>query len=90
MNINDMTETAYKNGFEAGKKAADRDEYRRLKREHFSDEGEWLFIEKKTIFGTSVFCYRCSECGKLKDRGENWAYCPACGTKMKGGDGVDD
>lgn len=100
MDFYSATEQAYKNGYEAGyktgcnvgfcdalkKEGVSPTEYRRLKEKYFSDGGEWLKEYRANIWGEMVKIHICSECGKIKRYGEEWAYCPACGSKMKGGD----
>ena len=71
MNLNDMTEQAYRNGYAKGYADAKKNE----------KHGWW---EKRTdVFGF-VRCSVCHDCNVYDDwaDGKKWQYCPQCGAIM--------
>lgn len=80
MNVHDATETAYRNGYEQGKKDA-------VKHGHWEQQTEPLGWQ-------DVDCAVCSVCGNsvvltdsdmdIDDIRNWWNYCLNCGAKMDG------
>ena len=91
-------EAGYKTGHAVGMLEAAKDAemtaeaaYREFKQKYFSDEpGVWVRKRNLGDFWTDPYDVDiCSGCGKAKPIAEKWAYCPACGTRMKGGENGD-
>ena len=79
MDEKDIAETAYKNGYEAGKRAAVK-------------HGRWIADQVDAFSPLTEEPYlldvlQCSVCGEYFDVSEARNYCPNCGARM---DGEDD
>lgn len=70
MDEKDATETAYKNGYEDGKRDAVK-------------HGRWIEVDDGVLIGKGTH-FECSECEVWESWGRLSRYCPNCGARMDG------